>query len=475
MSNVAIFQNSLNHKARINRFLIRVYSSDNNALNLQRRRVADILSQAYGENFEDEINHLLDKIFGSRMQLYSEELNLDEIDIEILVTWVEFIFSTFLKPPSEIISKIEKRYSIPYAIKVLKDRYKVSEDTEGRLRQMFSAISALSSSAPTATRHELSQDKWINETKNHIHPALAEILFLSKLNVTRSTWRFLDFFQFCLEFGCADREDRARNLVDIFFKVSSMRAVPVDSHSTGDSTISHKIRRIAIVRYMLYILSMDHYTCERKLPIEGHGIKSNITASLTGSDIANGNTRLANNADTMELSAIESVTENFQLSQPYSHSTDMVYNSYQDYPLPAFIEDALRPFGTKGGGAYDGDTTRSNSNNNRSVLGPGPDEVTKEEAVRVLLSLLDSLPAVAELRVLACCKFGVRPPSPRDECELITLVSAARAGSGAGHPMYGPVGTEWCIISNSWLQQWRLYVGQEKRVRAIRRADRSSL
>ena len=100
LSNVAIFQNSLNHKARINRFLIRVYSSDNNALNLQRRRVADILSQAYGENFEDEINHLLDKIFGSRMQLYSEELNLDEIDIEILVTWVEFIFSTFLKPPS---------------------------------------------------------------------------------------------------------------------------------------------------------------------------------------------------------------------------------------------------------------------------------------------------------------------------------------------------------------------------------------
>jgi hypothetical protein len=71
------------------------------------------------------------------------------------------------------------------------------------------------------------------------------------------------------------------------------------------------------------------------------------------------------------------------------------------------------------------------------------------------------LRSIKELEIVACCVFSMRPSSPQKEKEYIMELFVRRDAEipfKASSP-YGPVGTEWCVISKTWYDSWQFYVG----------------
>ena len=84
--------------------------------------------------------------------------------------------------------------------------------------------------------------------------------------------------------------------------------------------------------------------------------------------------------------------------------------------------------------------------------------------IKLVVDHFHSLPAIKELTMAACCKFGVRPNSPAKQKEFVTelmLRHQADAPQSRAAP-HGPVGTEWCIVNKQWWDAWRLYVGHKR-------------
>lgn len=84
-----------------------------------------------------------------------------------------------------------------------------------------------------------------------------------------------------------------------------------------------------------------------------------------------------------------------------------------------------------------------------------------EEAVEFLVKYKDLLPCLRALPLVACCLFGLQPAVTTEEKEFVvelTLRHVQRAPQSGSQP-YGPPGTRWALLSKTWYDSWRLFVG----------------
>jgi len=84
--------------------------------------------------------------------------------------------------------------------------------------------------------------------------------------------------------------------------------------------------------------------------------------------------------------------------------------------------------------------------------------------IDLVASYAANFPALRELSMTACCLFGVRPSTPALEKEYVTGILLRRqeeAPQTRADP-YGPVNSDWCVISRQWWEKWRLFVGQQR-------------
>ena len=83
------------------------------------------------------------------------------------------------------------------------------------------------------------------------------------------------------------------------------------------------------------------------------------------------------------------------------------------------------------------------------------------------------LPGLRELLLLASCQFGVAPASPLRQRELVTELLQrhySRSGPASSDDFrstagFGSPGTEWCIVSKRWWDDWQRFVGGARRDR----------
>lgn len=81
------------------------------------------------------------------------------------------------------------------------------------------------------------------------------------------------------------------------------------------------------------------------------------------------------------------------------------------------------------------------------------------------------LPGLGELLLLACCQFGVTPASPHRQRELITELlqrHCLRSGPASEQSKaitagFGVPGTEWCIVSKRWWDEWQRFASGVRR------------
>lgn len=92
-----------------------------------------------------------------------------------------------------------------------------------------------------------------------------------------------------------------------------------------------------------------------------------------------------------------------------------------------------------------------------------PDATVETIATRLAQEEL-FLMGLKELRVLACCVFGVQPQHRDVEKSLITELQLRHALSCAGEgrgslSSLGVAGTEWCLVPRGWWDEWQRRVG----------------
>ncbi len=84
--------------------------------------------------------------------------------------------------------------------------------------------------------------------------------------------------------------------------------------------------------------------------------------------------------------------------------------------------------------------------------------------VKMLTDNYNKLIGLSDLAMATACLFGIRPSTPELEKEYIFELRIRHLNDFPQTKVnkFGPVGTEWALISRPWLDLWQMYVGQKK-------------
>jgi hypothetical protein len=366
--------------------------------------------------------------------------------VRVLTEWVSAVLSSFLDPPPARLEALERKYSSTREADHMMMQYNIPKALCNKLYRMFCNL------CKTNGRPEMELVTWLELTRKYIHPNLAFEIFRSKLHDVKVAWRFLDFFEFCYIFGLfipsmTDAEmdvgasatlstvERQAAALCTIFQLAAERESERDMVQVEevniDDTLSEfgvnienyspsneeaKVKSKHYMRRLVYLLSTPSIPSEKTNCIQ----MSSISVSSNASDI----------------STICS------LSQDEIRVVDSSANSNQDkYVAPAVWRALLEL-------------------ENSSIKGP-----TLKEYVGFLCGFQTMLPGFKSLSMLACCGFGVRPLFPELEKLFIMDLILRRQDEAPQTKQCpsGPLGTEWCVVSSSWLNAWRFYVGQKRR------------
>ena len=83
---------------------------------------------------------------------------------------------------------------------------------------------------------------------------------------------------------------------------------------------------------------------------------------------------------------------------------------------------------------------------------------------KLLFDNYNRLLGLSDLAMATACLFGIRPATPELEKEYIFELRIRQLNDSPQTKInkFGPVGTEWALISRPWLDLWQMYVGQKK-------------
>lgn len=469
-------------RAPILRFLFRVYDIKQTGY-LERVRVERVLSLVYGgadvsREHADRMKAMLDGLFSTssvadKHYLASRDLDAYTGPLEVLASWIQATLSAFTEPPSPKLLALERRYASALESEEMMVRFNVDRSTCDQLRQLFH------SKCVSAVKAELPFDAWIDwcSSGGYLSPGLASVLFRTKVGNYKNVWRFSDFAEFCMVYGAGSSETKADAICGAFlseffaaqagFAGAESGALLGDEGSNARDSAAPSsqppLRAPASLllqafqrqmRRMFYLLVHSYVPSSsaakafsaNSSPAREGVPSSKPSAKPRSLSLSGSRSDLEGSGSSLSLAMAHKSKPS---SSPADFCTPLEELEASMNPLPEALCEALEAI-EKSHAAL-GPQQRSYV----ELLAPYSELITKHA---------DNLAAMRELAMTACCMFGIRPPSPALEKAYIMGIMLRRqeeAPQSRADP-YGPLHAEWCVVSKTWWDSWRLYVGQQR-------------
>jgi hypothetical protein len=392
---------------------------------VSKAQMRKLLEIAYAPAVEDHnVPTELDLLFAGTAtpdRITAREFEAYRGTIRASTEWIVGVLSTFLEPPPARLEALERKYAVSREAEHMVIQYGIPKSLCDKLYRTFCAACQCNTARP-----EMELTTWLSLTGKYVHPYLAAGIFRSKLHDVKVAWRFVDFFEFCFLFGLflphaseADMENNSssRNVSTVERQVAALcttfllaaeREVEIDPHL---SKAEHTRLTTMHMRRLVYLLSLSSSQAWKdfKAVATPEGIVS--VPDIPSEDLEN-------------------------LDAPSKLTGTVVV-------APALAAALVQLEGS---------------------VGPDGLPVLKEY-VSVLNSFQAQLPGLRSLSMIACCVFGVRPLLPELEKLYIFELILRRHEEAPQTKQFpnGPIGSEWSVVSASWLNSWRLYVGQNNR------------
>lgn len=505
------------------RFLFRVYENEYSGSStgtLHRRRIEDMLKLAYGDRLKPHLSAVqqqLDSIF-SRFQ--ATEITLKEFEscnvkLDMLSGWVRSVLRAFFSPDVQHsrLYHLERKYSAQLEAQEIMSTYQLSRTVCDDLRRRFFELCSSPHNSDIAAnslgidggdqqvvhlgaRAELRCSAWLhgvasvlNEVNSntatanttpisttdsqaipYLDPALARVMFESRVDAFKPKWRFLDFATFCAVFGGENRTLQAVTVTDAFIQCALS-----DYYNSKISTVNKTSTSTAAAAPVL----------NRESSAESMGSDTSAVQS-------DPHTNSSNNISVSNSTAISSPFAQLSPQSPTPVCSDM--SNVDNYILSALCDmiytlarSAARGTSDSYSGTGGADSTAGSGMSGESprVLSPVPTIATQlpkdlAEALQqlqstepegyamafstLIISHYAQLPGMRDLSLCACCRFGFNPSSPLREMEFVTELSLRylqQHPQTSMHPS-GPVDSEWCVLPKQWYDNWKLYVGHHQ-------------
>ena len=462
------------------KFIFTVY--DIKTLNyLQRNLVEEVLHLAYSINDKEKeykravksmsryvnsshkeevvlIQQAMKKIFDNdylensgRVTFKEFERIVTTVEINILGTWVWTVLHSLLDELPARIHALERRYAAVQEVEQLVAKFDSHKSNSVQLRRAFHTKCA------SKVKAELSLELWIDWLcgNGYSNATVATVLFLSKIDSIKCVWRLFDFAEMCVTFGAGSIDDKAAALCSAFYQYCAVDKKRRDrdkgsqegptpgkdgsrsSRSSADSPKSSSDEpggnrtRDNIMRHMFLLLASKNSGAapEKKKHMRSEGSELSLP-SLAPVHARSAVGGLASPAD-QQRSSFEAIFASAGLALHAEANLSTL--------SPALREKILEIECSR--------------------------EISCLRAyTQALIDHHVDLPGIKELSMASCCLFGIRPSSPVLEKEYVMELILQRLSESpqTRELPFGPVDTEWCIVSRSWWDGWKLFVGQKR-------------
>jgi hypothetical protein len=444
-------------------FAFRVYDS-RGVGEVNKKQLAKQLSLAYGANLTQYTAEFdLDKLFENTSAedcINGREFETYRGPSRVLTEWVSAVLSSFLDPPPARLEALEIKYSTTREADQMMMQYNIPKALCDKLYRMFCNL------CQNAGKPEMDLKTWLKLATKYVHPALAFELFRSKLHDVKVAWRFVDFFEFCYLFGLflpnlseADAEvhsattfstvERQAAALCTIFQLAAERDMDNgsgrDVNSYGDTNITSTKKLVLYMRRLIYLLSISSAS---KVPTAKEDAIGKLVRRVS-IDPADKNSY-----------AYAAATATDPISTPQ-------FEVFKLSPLDTMSASELYKLSS---------LSESDAASGASIISPvvikallelesSCAEPSLKDYVGLLCGFEHFLPGFQQLSMLACCTFGVKPLFPQLEKLYIIDLTLSRQDELPQSKEFpnGPIGTEWAVVSSTWLNSWRLSVGRQRR------------
>lgn len=458
------------------RFLFRVF--DFGTSYMSRKGTEEILNLAYGDSlrqFSKRAIAVLEELFSRKRREVSfrdfEEWNGN---VDILSRWVRITLDAFFetKPPN--LRGLYRRYTALFNSDIILNDITpdtLTKEVVDSIRQQFVHLSSSWSG-----RGSVSLRRWlIAANPTFIHPHLAELAFLTKTEPFKPDWKLQDFSEFLITFARLSAVQRSRAVFGLFTtfaaKIIDLKLLSHYQTSSLDDALGSFVAvnalkeggvspvLFAVWLYMLHLLHLE---------------PSAISPALDGNSIAKpkrsrsrslGQLALGNNEQHEEEEEGDTVIDSSRSKDKNGTIEVTSRLRYHTHTMLLFIQLLANQVKAVKEGKTDEISVpvKSFLTQAQEVVSTPANHTSLHTLIKnILLELYlpSHIPGLRDLGLLACCGFGIQPETALREKEFVTeLTIRFGRNLGAGGGGYGPVGTEWCVISRSWLDRWQRFVG----------------
>lgn len=245
---------------------------------------------------------------------------------------------------------------------------------------------------------DVTLSQWEEITSFLMNPSTARMTFLVFTKSFKPIWRFAEFVNFCLIFGRRTKNEQIGELLNACYRYFNKL------HRMNDNSITNMETFFTTV---LLILAHD----DSVVMIDDQSSSSPASPKSVISDTSNTLFGYCN-SDNDHATLPVAMMEEFHLLFNNSNGSDIY--------LPSLVD--------------------------------------------LVIEYQDSLPGLKSLSMTAACLFGVKPMDPLLQQEYIfsLMVKNQMKTPQTSTQPYGPEGSEWCVISKTWYDQWKLFVGHKR-------------
>lgn len=416
--------------------------------------------------------------------------------LDLIGGWIQTVLGIFTEPLPPRLYTLERRYSSSLESEEMMMKFSVPKSACEQLRHLFYSRCAVTIKA------ELSVESWVDWLcgAGYSSPEVAKTLFLAKMSSLKSVWRFVDFAEFCMIFGAGSMEAKANAVCLAFHQRARMlnqsknnddinnNSTSSSVSSSGDDSPTDISVNKKVMRRMVLLLAQKYDrssypsprsrtssgsnatvlspkgagasvpqspAMQRSLPMDQSQSTTDLTTLITSKQtILSSPMTPMSPPSPMTSISVNTTTPSSSSSSSSKTATMSILTLYNllesDYDFddeilfaPAAVKQALDVIEKKSGPSL-------------------------SQYADLLVDHQMNLPGLHELTMAACCLFGIRPTAPVLEKEFVMELMLRRQAEypqTRAHP-FGPVDTDWCVISKSWWDSWRFYVGHKRLVYA---------
>lgn len=491
------------------RFLFRIYETPTGGSGvgnvgsvIEKKHLTEILYCAYADKSSHyhSIERFLESFFPKKKEFISKtKFEQWQGRLDLLTDWVAEVLGIFIEPLPPKLLSLQKKYSSPMEAELLMKKYNMSNDLYQRLYHEFFHH------CQVTYKPELSLKQWLAWVcPQYLTVDLAVILFAASTDTFKTVWRFIDFAEFTLVYGCGTLEAKAAAIVSAFVKA----AILLRDHSVDTSLVEGDVEGRSqsalsldpfvrdFLTYMIFLLcqtvevdpSPQDYSSPQDVYLDEEEVEEEAPTYLRGKSIDEPRSSIVQNTSSpptssferqrrrsysLNLSAEPTVRTNATFKHNLSHqpASSMLKESGmtstsddpKKSPISALLDLAICSMQA---------SSATMKEKFRKIVPPVlieqldqmKESTTIDAFARLIVQHHAILPGLRDLSITTCCLFSVEPLSPLDEKEFITELTLRylKLYPPSQQRPYGPLGTEWYLVPKSWIDAWRMFVGKNR-------------